>query len=65
VASLVSPELYFDQLSTQPFFRGRVIKELNILKLVFYIILWQSYKTLRNKRKATSSVNLSDHVEET
>jgi hypothetical protein len=55
-ASLICPESQFYQPYTNPFFRGRAIREQNNWKLVFYVTLLQSYKTLQHKIKLRLSV---------
>jgi hypothetical protein len=44
VTSVMSHELHFSQPCIYPHFRWMFIKELNMLQLVFYIILMQSYQ---------------------
>jgi len=56
MVSLVSPEPHFYHLRTHLFFRGRVSEEENNLKLVLYITLLHTYKTLQHKTKLTLSV---------
>jgi hypothetical protein len=48
-ASLIRPESHLYQPCTHPSFRGRIIKELSYLKLVFCTTLQQSYKALQHK----------------
>ena len=63
MVSQVIPESHFHNFRTHTFFRGMVCVEENNLKLVFYITLLHSSKTLQHKTYFT--LYFSDQLEVT